>query len=118
MDNAKFDSEIYPKLLGCRELLKKCCSSVGGEKAAIVLIESQGLFEEALYGFQRILSKIPKGKGITSFSNHGGSIDVASAIACLCRGRFVISMCSIYDQSAAFISLAADENNWFCTTRR
>lgn len=113
MDIAKFDSEILPKLNKCRELLKEVSTSIGDKKNTIILIETEGLYDEVLYGFQRILRKIPKSKGIDLIiESHGGSIDTASTIASLCRGRFgsfrVIAP-FMAKSAATLIVLAADE---------
>lgn len=88
MDVAQFNTDIFPKINQCREHLEHISSKLG-DKNSIVLVESQGLFEDALYGFQRILRKLPADKGLDLIlESHGGSSDAATAITSLCRERF------------------------------
>lgn len=111
MDAARFTSEIMPKLNECRTLLQQVVQHEGG--TAILLTETQGLFEDAVYGFQRLLRTLPKGEPVNLIlESHGGSIDATSAIASLCRGRcgsFRVIAPFMAKSAATLLVLAADE---------
>jgi hypothetical protein len=61
MDTAKFNADILPKLNQCRNYLDKVSSNLD-DTNAIVLVESQGLFEDVIYGMQRVLRKLPSNR--------------------------------------------------------
>jgi len=120
MDPAQFSTDILPKLNQCRGYLEKVSSGLG-DTNPIVLIESQGLFEDILYGLQRILRKLPRNKGIDLIlESHGGSIDAAATIASLCRERFgklrVITP-FMAKSAATLVALSADERLLTCFTQ-
>lgn len=120
MDTAQFTTEIMPKLNQCREHLEYISSKLG-DRNSIAFIESQGLYEDAVYGLQRILRKLPANKGLDLIlESHGGSIDVASTIASLCHERFgqLRVIVPFYAKSAAtLVALAADERMLTCFTQ-
>jgi hypothetical protein len=109
-----------PKLNQCREHLESI-SSKWGDRNSVVLVESQGLFEDALYGLQRMLRKLPANQGLDLIlESHGGSIDVASAIASLCRERFGhlrVIIPFMAKSAATLVVLAADERMLTCFTQ-
>lgn len=120
MDTAQFNAEILPKLNQCRSYFDKVSSSLG-DTNQIVLIESQGLFEDVIYGLQRMLRKLPAEKGLDLIlESHGGSIDSASTIASLCRERFGklrVIIPFMAKSAATLIALAADERMLTCFTQ-
>lgn len=88
MDVNVFNTNILPKLQEAKTILEGCKTHLG-DRNTIVLIENRGLFEEAVYGFNRVLRKLPHDKGLDIIlESHGGSIDAASSVASLCRERF------------------------------
>jgi len=117
MDIAQFNANILPKLNQCRNYLEKVSSGLG-DTNSIVLVESQGLFEDVIYGLQRILRKLPPNKGIDLIlESHGGSIDVAATIASLCRERFGklrVIIPFMAKSAATLIALSADERLLTC----
>lgn len=119
MDAAQFTSEIMPKLTECRALLQQVVDHE--QRGSIVLIESQGIFEDAVYGFQRLLRKLPKGSKLDLIlESHGGSIDATSAIASLCRGRcdsFRVIAPFMAKSAATLLVLAADERVLTCSAQ-
>jgi hypothetical protein len=119
MDFAKFATEVMPKLTECQALVKQIAERE--KRSNIVLIESVGLYEDALYGFQRLLRTIPKG-GVLDLilESHGGSIDATSAIASLCRGRCTslrVIAPFMAKSAATLLVLAADERVLTCSAQ-
>lgn len=119
MDSSRFSSEIMPKLTECCGLLQQVVEHE--KRESIVLIESQGIFEDAVYGFQRLLRKLPKGGAIDLIlESHGGSIDAAAAIASLCRGRcdsFRVIAPFMAKSAATLLVLTADERVLTCSAQ-
>jgi hypothetical protein len=119
MDSAKFGTEVLPKLAECRTLLQEI--SEREKRRNIVLVESQGLYEDAVYGFQRLLRTIPKGEPLDLIlESHGGSIDATSAIASLCRGRcgcLRVIAPFMAKSAATLLVLAADERVLTCSAQ-
>jgi hypothetical protein len=117
MNTAQFNSDILPKLNQCHNHLENVSSSLG-DTNSIVLVESQGLFEDVIYGLQRILRKLPYNKGIDLIlESHGGSIDAAATIASLCRERFGtlrVIIPFMAKSAATLIALSADERLLTC----
>ncbi len=112
MNDGQFQTDVYPMLRSCRAILAELAQQPGMTKS-IVLIENEGLYEKVLYGFQRVIRKLPKDGGIDLIlDSHGGSIDIASSIAGLCRARFgsfrVIAPFMV-KSAAALVVLEADE---------
>lgn len=120
MDTTQFNADILPKLNQCQEFLQAISSRLNSRNQ-IVLVESQGLFEEALYGFRRVLRKLPTDKGLDLIlESHGGSIDVTAAIASLCRerfGSFRIVVPFMAKSAATLLVLAADERLLTCSSQ-
>jgi len=112
MNDAKFDTDVYPKIRACKDILEGIAKrpEIG---SSVVLVENEGLYEKALYGIQRVIRKLPKNGGICLIlDSHGGSIDVASSIAGLCRARFgslKVVVPFMAKSAAALIALDADE---------
>ena len=117
MDITQFNTDILPKLNQCRNYLEKVSSGLG-DTNSIVLIESQGLFEDVIYGLQRILRKLPSNKGIDLIlESHGGSIDAAATIASLCRERFGklrVIIPFMAKSAATLVALSADQRLLTC----
>ena len=120
MDVAQFNTEIMPKLNQCQQYLGRISDKLG-DRNSIVLVESQGMFDDVAYGFQRIVRRLPVNKGLDLIlESHGGSIDVAAAIAGLCHERFgqLRVIVPFYAKSAAtLVVLAADERMLNCFTQ-
>ena len=112
MDPATFQTEVLPVLWDCAALLGQISSSLHG-KNAVVLVESEGMFADLLYAFNRVIRKLPSGDGIDLIlHSHGGTIDTAYAIASLCRvrfGSFRILVPFLAKSAATLLALAADE---------
>src|SRR5438445_6936381 len=88
MDSSTFQNEVLPVLVECGKLLKETSKELKSNNA-IVLIETEGLFPNLLYAFNKLARKLPAGKGIDLvIDSLGGSIDTASSIAALCKERF------------------------------
>ena len=117
MNITQFNTDILPKLNQCRDYLEKVSSSLG-DTNSIVLIESQGLFEDVIYGLKRILRKLTSDKGIDLIlESHGGSIDAAATIASLCRERFGklrVIIPFMAKSAATLVALSADERVLTC----
>lgn len=120
MDLVQFESDLLPKLIEARELLARLSHHLGSDNA-IAFMETQGLFEDALYGLQRVIRKVPKGRSLDLIlESHGGSIDTAYAIASLCRARFKsfrVLVPFMAKSAATLLALAADELLVTCSTQ-
>jgi hypothetical protein len=120
MDTTKFTSDILPKINQCRTHFEKVSSGLG-DTNQIVLIESQGLYEDVIYGLQSMLRKLPASQGLDLIlESHGGSIDSASTIASLCRERFGklrVIIPFMAKSAATLIALTADERILTCFTQ-
>lgn len=89
MDHATFQADVLPTLVDCARLLERAASLLGNKGNAIVLIESEGLFPELLYSFNKLVRKLPPSGGIdVVLHSLGGTTDTASGMASLCRVRF------------------------------
>ena len=112
MDQAGFDSSVLPKLLQAREEISVVARALN-DAHVIALVETEGMFEPALYAFQRLLRKLPRTKDLVLIlESHGGSIDTASAIASICRGRFgsfKVIVPFMAKSAATLLALSADE---------
>jgi len=109
MDSTTFQTDVFPVLLECGKLLTRISQELK-TKNAIVLVESEGLFPELLYAFNR---KLPPGDGIDVILHSlGGTIDTASAIASICRerfGAFRVVVPFMAKSAATLLVLAANE---------
>jgi ClpP class serine protease len=112
MDTSTFQNEILPVLMDAAKLLERSSRLLGGNNA-IVLIETEGLFPELLYSFNKLLRKLPAANGVdVILHSHGGTTDTASAIASLCRvrfGSFRVIIPFMAKSAATLLALAADE---------
>jgi hypothetical protein len=120
MDQASFDAEVLPKFLEARKQIS-AVSKMLKDAHVIALVETDGLFEPALYAIQRMMRKLPKGQDLVLIiESHGGSIDTASAIASICRGRFnsfKVVVPFMAKSAATLLALAADERFFTCSTQ-
>src|SRR5207249_10699119 len=112
MDSTTFQTDVFPVLLECGKLLTRISQELK-TKNAIVLVESEGLFPELLYAFNRLARKLPPGDGIDVILHSlGGTIDTASAIASICRerfGAFRVVVPFMAKSAATLLVLAANE---------
>jgi serine dehydrogenase proteinase len=113
MDSSTFQVDVLPVLVECSKLLDRASSQFLKNNNAIVLIESEGLFPELLYSFNKLIRKLPPGNGIDLILHSlGGTTDTASAIASLCRvrfGGFRVMVPFLAKSAATLLTLAADE---------
>ena len=120
MDQTEFDADVLPKLIEARGHVSTVAKSLN-DAHVIALIEADGLFDSALYAFQRLLRQLPKNKQLAVIvESHGGSIDTASAIASICRGRFntfKVIVPFMAKSAATLLALAADERLFTCYTQ-
>lgn len=112
MDTTAFNSTILPKLHEAKTFLAECKPHLE-DRNIIVLMDDRGLFEDAVYGFNRVLRKLARDKGLDIIlESHGGSIDSASSIASLCRERFTnfrVIVPFMAKSAATLLVLAANE---------
>ncbi|HXY15011.1 MAG TPA: hypothetical protein VEI26_10980 [Terriglobales bacterium] len=112
MDNQKFQVDVLPVLTECSTLLQRTGELIGGKKA-IVLVESEGLFSDLLYVFNKVIRNLPSGDGIdVVLHSLGGTVDAASALASLCRARFGtfrVVVPFMAKSAATLFALAANE---------
>jgi hypothetical protein len=89
IDASNFDAEVLPVLSESAKLLERFSDLLKSKNNAIVLVESEGLYSDLLYAFNKVIRKLTPDNGLDLIlHSHGGTVDAASAIACLCRGRF------------------------------
>jgi ATP-dependent protease ClpP protease subunit len=112
MDTASFQADVLPVLADSAALLEHISDLLKSQNS-IVLIESEGMYPDLLYAFNKLVRKLPPGNGIDIvLHSHGGTIDAASAIASLCRvrfGSFRIIVPFLAKSAATLLALAADE---------
>lgn len=112
MDSAKFQADVLPVLVDCAKLLTRASGLLKSNKA-IVLVESEGLYTDLLYAFNKLIRKLPPGDGIDLVLHSlGGTVDAASAIACLCEARFGsfrVILPFMAKSAATLLTLAANE---------
>lgn len=112
MDSKTFEATVFPQLIEWRERLRQI--SAGYDNANVILLaESVGLFDDALYAFHKVMRKLPKDRGLVLvLESMGGSIDVAYSIAQLCRerfGSFTVIPPFMAKSAATLLVLAADK---------
>ena len=112
MDSSTFQTDALPILTECGKLLDRASGLING-KNAIVLIESEGMFPDLLYAFNKLVRKLPPQGGIDLVLHSlGGTIDTASAIASICRerfGSFRVIVPFMAKSAATMLALAADD---------
>lgn len=112
MDFAQFQADVLPLLGDCAKLLERSASLLQSPNC-IVLVESEGLYPELLFAFNRLVRKLPPGNGIDLILHSlGGTTDTASAIASLCRvrfGSFRVVIPFLAKSAATLLVLAANE---------
>lgn len=120
MDTAKFQSDVLPTLVECSRLLVTAAGHLGS-KNAVVLIESEGLYTDLLYAFNKVIRKFPPGEGIDLIlHSHGGTVDTASSIASLCRerfGSFRVVVPFMAKSAATLLVLSANERLLSCSAQ-
>lgn len=112
MDSSTFQADVLPTLQDCKKLLDRVSSLIAG-KNAVVLVETEGMFPDLLYAFNKLVRRLPPGNGIDVILNSlGGTTDTASAIASICRerfGSFRVIVPFLAKSAATLLALAADD---------
>jgi hypothetical protein len=116
----RFNAIVLPKLTECQQLLTNISPRLEN-RHIIVLIENQGLYGDAIYGFHRVLRKLSGDRGLDLIlESHGGSIDAASSIASLCRerfGSFRVIAPFMAKSAATLLVLSANERLLTCSAQ-
>ena len=101
MDSSSFQADVLPILADCAKLLERSSQLLQGPNA-IVLIESEGMYPELLYSFNKLVRKLPRGGGIdVVLHSHGGAIDALRlSLACAeCDLENLGSLCRLWPRA-------------------